>query len=181
MNSLAFKPQHRISLKHLKFLFVMAMVFLITACNNSSKDELMPPEGMSVVKLNSFGKPFAIFVPDTSKNPLSITEESSGALIIKAGNSFAVAVYEEAADLELKRSDIKADEINKLNAFLSDEPNAIFWESAITEPEYHFLLNSTVGETSYSFQDHQASEGKVPSKSAVQKMFDSCKNIKALK
>ncbi|MCU0361227.1 MAG: hypothetical protein MUF75_11020 [Bacteroidia bacterium] len=181
MNSIAFKPQHRMALKHFRFLFVMTLVFLINACTNSSKDELTPPEGMSVVKLNTFGKPFAIFVPDTSKNPLSITEEPSGALLIKAGSSFAVAVYEEAADLELKRSDIKADEINKLNTFLSDEPNAIFWESAITEPEYHFLLNSSVGETTYSFQDHQVLEGKTPSKSAVQKMFDSCKNIKALK
>lgn len=156
-------------------LLIPAFFFLFSSCNG--KKEIQPPEGMCAVDLIRYGKPFLLFVPDTTANPLNITEEASGALVIKAGKSFAISIFEEKADLSLKQEDLKTDEVNKFTAYLHEDPNAIFWESSITEPEYHFLINQTIGARDFSFQDVQDPENKLLSKAAVQKMFESCRSI----
>lgn len=164
-----------------RFCLPLGMVLCILCLSScSNKPEQVIPEGMCSIELQRYGKPFSILVPDTSKNPLSITEEASGALIVKAGKSFGLSIFEEQADLALKREDLKADEVNRLTAFISEEPNALFWESSITEPEFHFLVNASVGGRDFSFQDLQDPEAKLPGKASVQKMFESCKNIKAI-
>ena len=160
----------------LVFLF---SVFLLGSCGEK-KEALVAPEGMSILDLSTHGKPIAIFVPDTSKNPLQVNEDASGALNIICGPSFAISIYEQPADLEMKRSDIKSDEVNKFTAYIVDEPGSIFWESAITEPEFHFLMNVKIAGQEYSFQDIQDPERKLPGKTAVQKMFDACKNVHEL-
>ncbi|HQQ93370.1 MAG TPA: hypothetical protein PLQ93_02350 [Bacteroidia bacterium] len=159
-----------------------ASVLLFTAllsCGIKKSESPVAPEGMCIISLSNYGKPFSLFVPDTSKNPLRIEEDPSGALNIMAGNAFALSIYEQSADLDMKRSDIKSDEVNKLTSFLTDEPNAIFWESAITEPEYHFLMNLKIAGQDYSFQDLLRPDIKAPGKAAVQKMFDACKQAVA--
>ncbi|MBL7918208.1 MAG: hypothetical protein JNM96_07405, partial [Bacteroidia bacterium] len=139
------------------------------------------PEGMCVLDLTKYGKPFAIFVPDTVQAKLSVTEQSYGALEITVGPNFGVAISELAEDLNQKKAEIKDDEINKLTSYITDEPTAIFWESAITEPEFHFIVNQKIGEADYNIQDIRSTEGKPLDKAAVQKMFDSAKNIKEVK
>lgn len=160
------------------FLLLLSFLLLLNSCGG--KEEAKAPEGMCSIELQSYGKPFAVFVPDTSSNPLIITEEASGALLVKAGKNFAISIFEEKADLALKKEDIKADEVNKFTSFVNDEPNAIFWESSITEPEFHFLINNTINNRDFSFQDLQDPENKLFSKAVVQKMFESCKSIKEL-
>lgn len=164
-----------------RFCLQMGIAFsiaLLSSC--STKEEQVIPEGMCSIDLQGYGKPFSLLVPDTSKNPLSISEEASGALLVKAGKSFGLSIFEEKADLALKREDLKADEVNRLSSFISEDPNALFWESSITEPEFHFLVNASVNGREFSFQDLQDPEAKLLSKASVQKMFESCRNIKAL-
>jgi len=171
-----FQPKTKFKVQLLNVGLLLVTLFLVGACTSNSTDKTSAPEGMSTIDLSAYGKPFALFVPDTSKNPLRINESGSGALEVSAGNSFAVSIYEEVSDLNLKRSDITSDEINKLTAYIADEPNAIFWESAITEPEFHFLINLKLAGRDYSFQDIQNTDRKPFNKAATQKMFDSCKN-----
>jgi hypothetical protein len=173
-------PPHTHFLVFQKTLFLFGMVFLFNACGNKSPDQIAAPEGMCKVELSKYGKPFSLFVPDTSKNPFSVSEEGSGALIVKAGSSFAISISEETADLQLKRMDIESDEINKFSAYLVNEPNAILWESAITEPEYHFVLNAKVAGRDFSFQDVQNTEDKAPGKTNIQLMFNNSKAIQEL-
>lgn len=160
---------------HLGIAFGIA---ILSSC--STKEEQVIPEGMCSIDLQRYGKPFSMLVPDTAKNPLSISEEASGALLVRAGKNFGLSIFEEQADLALKREDLKADEVNRLTAFISEEPNALFWESSITEPEFHFLVNASLGGRDFSFQDLQDPEAKLLSKASVQKMFEACKNIKAI-
>jgi hypothetical protein len=59
--------------------------------------------------------------------------------------------------------------------------NLQLWESAITDPEYHFVLNQKIGGSEYSFEDIRDTEANPFGKDAIQHMFDSCKNIKGAK
>jgi hypothetical protein len=159
-----------------KMFIVAIIVSFFTFCGNK-KETPKAPEGMHTLDLSRYGKPFAIFVPDTIKTKLTIIEQSSGSLDIKVGNTFAISINEQPADMELRKKDIKEDEINKFKSFVKEEPNAIMWESAITDPEFHFLINQKVGNSEYSFEDTRDTQANPPSKDAIQKMFDSSKNI----
>jgi hypothetical protein len=161
-------------------LFAVAMMSAMISCKGGKSDEtsIVAPEGMNVLELNKYGKPFAIFIPDTSNAKLEIIQQSYGALDIHVGKNFAVSINEQPADIELRKKDVKEDEVNKLKSFITEEPTAIMWESEITQPEFHFLINQKIGNTEYSFEEVKDSEAAPFGKEAVQKMFDSCKNIK---
>jgi hypothetical protein len=162
--------------------FSIAALISNTSCDSKPKEEpIIAPEGMNVLDLNRYGKPFAIFVPDTVQNLMTITEQSYGALEITIGKNFAIAISEQAEDIELKKADLKDDEVNKLTSYIVEEPTAILWESAITEPEFHFIINHTIGGGEYNIQDIRTTDGKPYGKEIIQKMFDSAKNIKEKK
>ncbi|WP_317899289.1 hypothetical protein [Aurantibacillus circumpalustris] len=153
----------------------------LISCGGNKSEAIVAPEGMNTLNLNRFGKPFAIFVPDTIANKMEITEQSNGALDIKVGKAFAISINEQAADIEMRKQDIKDDEVNKFKSYIAEEPNAIMWESEIVKPEFHFLINQKVGSADYNFEDIRDTESNTLSKDAIQKMFDSAKNIKEIK
>lgn len=170
-----------------KFItFISAAILLgsLISCGDkkNGQEAIVAPQGMNVLDLSRFGKPFAIFVPDTTAAKLEITQQTYGALDIKVGKGFAISINEQAADIELKKTDVKGDEVNKFKSFVTEEPNAIMWESEITQPEFHFLINQKIGNSEYSFEEIKSTEGEnVYGKEAIQKMFDSAKNIKEIK
>jgi hypothetical protein len=160
--------------------FALAVVLTVSSCGGKKEEAIVAPEGMHVLDLSKYGKPFAIFVPDTIHSKLVVTEQSYGALDIQVGKNFAISINEQPADIELRKTDIKGDEVNKFKSFITEEPTAIMWESQITEPEFHFLLNQKIGNSEYSFEEVKSSE-HIYGKEPIQKMFDSCKNIKEIK
>lgn len=171
-------------MKKIIYLFVVASVMSTMISCSGGKSEnaaIIAPQGMNVLELNKYGKPFAIFIPDTTSAKLEIIQQSYGALDIKVGKNFAISINEQAADIELRKKDIKEDEVNKLTSFVVEEPTAIMWESAITQPEFHFLINQKIDNTEYSFEEIKDSEAAPFGKEAIQKMFDSCKNVKETK
>jgi hypothetical protein len=165
----------------IQFIAATVMASALVSCGPKKEEAIVAPQGMHVLDLTRYGKPFAIFVPDTTSAKFEIIEEPSGALDIKVGKNFALSINEQAADMELRKKDIKEDEINKFKSFVTDEPNAILWESEITQPEFHFLINQKIGTGEYSFEDLRDPEANPLGKDAVQKMFDSSKNIKEMK
>jgi len=168
--------------KHIiKFVAAACMVSALVSCGNKKEEAIVAPQGMHVLDLTRYGKPFAIFVPDTNAAKFEVIEQPSGALEIKVGKSFALSINEQAADIALRKQDIKDDEINKFKNYIADEPNAIFWESEITQPEYHFVINQKIGGSEYSFEDLRDPESNPLGKDAIQKIYDSCKNIKEMK
>lgn len=165
----------------IKSLSIALFLSMCSCSGDKDNQEIIAPQGMHTLNLNRFGKPFAIFVPDTVANKLSFTEQTNGALDIRVGTNFAISINEQAADLEMRRMDIKDDEVNKFKTYITDEPTAILWESEIVQPEFHFLLNQKIGDNNYSFEDIRDTENNAFGKDAIQKMFDSCKNIKEIK
>ncbi len=160
---------------------VIALSTIISSCGGKKAEEVVAPQGMHTLNLSRFGKPFSIFVPDTVASKMEIIEQPSGALDIKVGKTFAVSINEQAADMELRKTDIKEDEVNKFKSFITEEPMAIMWESEITEPEFHFIVNKKIGNSEYSFEDVRDPEAKLFGKEAIQKMFDSSKNCNEVK
>lgn len=151
-------------------LLCAALIFLAAAgCSPSQQSVQSPPEGTVFVDLRPFGKPILIPVPDTSTSRLSITENPDGSLTIVSGKGFGINVYDGYSNMDIKRSDIESDEVNRLGRFLKNDSTALFWESAITDPEYHFVINRFVHAGEYSFADAQPG---TYSESEVARMMD---------
>lgn len=162
------------------FILLSALTISIAFQSCGTKDakqEIQAPGGMVALDLSKYGKQFSIFVPDTTAAKLEITEQSWGALEVKVGKTFHVSITEDPGDMELRKSDIKTNEINVFKSFVIDEPTNIMWESQITTPEYHFYSIQKIGTNSYVFEDVVPADGQPIGKESVQKMFDSCKTI----
>lgn len=159
-------------------LAALAITTTITSCGGGDKkEEIQAPAGMVALDLSKYGKQFSIFVPDTTTSKLMVTEQSWGALEIKVGKTFQISITEDPGDIELKKSDIKSNDINIFKSYIVEEPLTIMWESEITKPEYHFYSIQKVAGNSYVFEDIVPADGEPLGKEAVQKMLDSVKKI----
>ena len=164
--------------KIVTLLSAFALSFAITSCGGKdTKQNIEAPAGMVALDLSKFGKQFSIFVPDTTAAKLEVVEQSWGALEIKVGKGFHISITEDPGDIELRKSDIKSNDVNIFKSFVVEEPLTIMWESAITKPEYHFYTIKKIGNNTYVFEDVVAADGEPMGKDAIQKMFDSAKNI----
>jgi hypothetical protein len=159
-------------------LSVLTISIAFTSCGGKeSKKNIEAPVGMIALDLSKFGKQFSVFVPDTTSAKLEIVEQSWGALEIKVGKGFQLSISEDPGDIELKKSDIKSNDVNVFKSFVLDEPLTIMWESEITKPEYHFYSIQKIGNNTYVFEDIVSADGEPLSKDAIQKMLDSAKQI----
>jgi hypothetical protein len=162
----------------LSIIVAAAMIILMNpGCKQENGSE-NGPAGMVLVDLSKYGKAFGVFVPDTNSSKLSIQEQSSGALEITSGKNFAISIFEQPADIALRKEDIKGDEVNKLQNFIRDEPGLLFWESQITKPEFHFVMNKKIGSAEYAFEDSRETEGGTFGKDAIEKMLSCCEQAK---
>jgi hypothetical protein len=164
--------------KLITLLSVFTLSIAITSCGGKeSKQNIEAPAGMVALDLTKFGKQFSIFVPDTTAAKLEVVEQSWGALEIKVGKGFHISITEDPGDIELRKSDIKSNDVNIFKSFVIEEPLTIMWESAITKPEFHFYSIHKVGNNNYVFEDVVAADGEPMGKEAIQKMLDSSKNL----
>jgi hypothetical protein len=147
-------------------------------CSPKAEEEISVP-GMHMLDLSKYGKPFSILVPDTVKNNFQINEQPNGSLDIRSGKNFALSIFEQEADLKLKKEDVTHDDVNKLKQFVKEEPQGIIWESQIVDPEFHFLVNTPVGISTYSFEDIHDPQLNTFSRDAVEKMYYSATHLKA--
>jgi len=108
-------------------------------------------------------------------------EQPWGALEIRIGKNLQLSINEDPGDIELRKSDVKSDEVNKFKSFIVEEPTTIMWESEITKPEFHFYSIQKLGNSTYVFEDIKSSEAEPFSKESVQKMLDAAKGLKEVK
>ena len=159
-------------------LSVVTLSIITSSCNNKgTQQNIEAPAGMVILDLSKYGKQFSIFVPDTTTAKLEVTEQSWGALEIKVGKNFHLSITEDPGDIELRKSDIKSNDVNIFKSYIIEDPLTIMWESAITKPEFHFYSVQKIGNDSYVFEDVVPTDGEPLSKDAVQKMLDSSKKI----
>jgi hypothetical protein len=161
-----------------KFLMLPILTITLLACGGEEKKEsIQAPAGMVTLDLSKYGKQFSIFIPDTTNAKLEIIEQSWGALEVRVGKKFQLSITEDPGDIELRKSDIKSNDINVFKSYIIEEPLAMMWESENTKPEYHFYMIQKMGSNTYVFEDIVPADGEPLGKEAIQKMFDSSKNI----
>jgi hypothetical protein len=122
------------------------------------------------------GNQLSIMVPDSTRGKLEIVEQSWGATEIKVGKEFQISVTEGEGDIALTKSDIAGNDVNKFKRFVKDEPTLLFWESQITDPEFHFYTVVKPGAISYVVEDIK---GEIFSEKSTQTMIDAAKTLKA--
>ena len=161
----------------------LALVITLQSCGGKKDDQpaVEAPAGMITLDLSKYGKPFTIFVPDSTIGKMQIIEQTWGALEIRIGNSFQLSITEDPGDLELRKTDIKGDEVNRFKSFIVEEEGTIMWESEITKPEFHFYSIQKLGNSTYVFEDIKSAEAEPFSKESVQTMLDSAKGLKEVK
>ncbi len=164
--------------KLITLLSALTLSVVFASCGNKeTKEDIQAPAGMVALDLSKYGKQFSIFVPDTTAAKLEVTEQSWGALEVKVGKNFRLSITEDPGDIELRKSDIKSNDVNIFKSYLVEEPLTIMWESEITKPEYHFYMIQKAAGNTYVFEDIVPADGEPLSKEAVQKMLDSAKQI----
>lgn len=164
--------------KLITLLSALTLSLVITSCGGKETTQnIEAPAGMVALDLSKYGKQFSVFVPDTTAAKLEVKEQSWGALEIKVGKNFHISITEDPGDIELRKSDIKSNDVNIFKSFVVEEPLTIMWESEITKPEYHFYSIQKIGANTYVFEDVVPADGTPYGKEAVQKMLDSAKKI----
>lgn len=161
--------------KILLLLATPAMLFM-ASCGGSKTDSTtasMP--GMMETTIAVNGTKLSIMVPDSTKGKLEVVEQSWGATEIKVGKEFQISISEGEGDIALTKSDIAGNDVNKFKRFVKDEPTLVFWESQITEPEFHFYTVVKAGTASYVVEDIK---GEVFNEKATQTMIDAAKTLK---
>ena|SRR6218665_827752 len=164
-------------MKKIFLLFAAPALLFIASCGGSKTEEAtasMP--GMMETTITVNGNKLGIMVPDSTKGKLEVVEQSWGATEIKVGKDFQISVTEGEGDIALTKSDIAGNDVNKFKRFIKDEPTLVFYESEITEPEFHFYAVVKAGALSYVVEDIK---GDVYSEKSAQVMVDASKTLKA--
>lgn len=167
--------QKIIQMKKAIFLLSVPAILFFASCGGSKTEETVSMPGMMEVSLKINGNSLSIMVPDSTKGKMEMVEQSWGATEIKVGKEFQISISESEGDVALMKSDIAGNDVNKFKRFLKDEPSLLFWESEITEPEFHFYSVIKTGNASYLIENIK--EEHFTEKS-TQTMIDASKTLK---
>ncbi|CAN5374590.1 hypothetical protein BH10BAC1_BH10BAC1_03910 [soil metagenome] len=162
--------------KTLLLLAMPAVLFLASCGGSKTEDATTSMPGMMEVQLNINGNALSIMVPDSTKGKMEMVEQSWGATEIKVGKDFQISIEEGEGDVELMKSDIAGNDVNKFKRYVKDEATVLFWESEITAPEFHFYSVVKPGTVSYIVKDIA---GEMFGEAATQTMIDASKTLKA--
>jgi hypothetical protein len=164
----------------MKKLFLLlaapAMLFFAGCGGTKTEEATATMPGMMETTITVNGNQLSIMVPDSTKGKLEVVEQSWGATEIKVGKEFQISVTEGEGDIALTKSDIAGNDVNKFKNYVKDEPALLFWQSQITEPEYHFYTVVKAGAASYVVEDIK---GEIFNEKAAQTMIDAAKTLKA--
>ena len=164
-------------MKKILLVLITPIIILLGGCGNSKKNDTSSSmSGMKEVILKVNGTPLSLMVPsDSTKGKLEIVEQNWGATEIRIGKDFQITISEGDGNIPLIKGDISNNDVNKFKRFVKDEPTLLFWESQITEPEFHFYTIQKAGKTSYIVEDIK---GDVYSDKEIQLMIDAAKTLK---
>ena len=173
-----FRTKINIKMKNALLLLFVSTVFF-ASCGGTKNETIVIP-GMKQVEISIAGNPLTIFAPDSTAGPMQITEKPWGAIEITVGDDFQISIEEGPGDIALLKSDIAGDDVYKLQKYVKDEPNLLFWEVKILEMEgskFHFYNIVPVGNIKYVIKDVETGESY--SQKAIEKMLEASQTLKA--
>ena len=165
-------------MKKLLFLLMIPFAVAVVSCGGEKKEDTPKIPGMMEVDLTPHGFPISIMIPDSTKGIANIEAKSWGGVEIIVGKTFQIMIKEEAGDVDLRKSDIKANEVSQLKRYIKEEPTLLFYETAIPgaeQSEYHFYSVVKAGDRTFVVEDIP---GEVFGEKDVERMIESSKSIK---
>ena len=163
-------------MKKILLLLATPSILFFASCGGSKTETAASMPGMKEVELKVNGNALSIMVPDSTKGKMEMVEQSWGATEIKVGVNFQISIEEGEGDVALMKSDIAGNDVNKFKRYIKDEPTLLFWESEITQPEFHFYTVVKAGTVSYIIQNIKE---EIFNEKAVQTMVDASKTLKS--
>jgi hypothetical protein len=159
-----------------KYLYLMVVpAVLMAGCKGNQTQE--SPEAGQQIQAGEY---------DLSKNGVNLiikapaepaVEQVAANYEVKANDDFQIQIAEGTGDMNLMKSDIQKNDVNKFKRFIVDEPEAILYESEITQPEFHFfVVKKGSNNTIYEIQDIKT---KVFTEEQAKAMFDAAKAARA--
>lgn len=163
-------------MKKILLLLAAPALILMASCGGSKTEEAVTIPGMAQNEITVSGNKLTIMAPDSTKGKIEIIEQAWGATEIKVGKDFQISVEESDGDVALMKSDIAGNDVNKFKRYIKDEPTLLFWESEITQPEFHFYTIVKVGEKSYVVQNLK---DEMFGEKQIEAMIEAAKSLKA--
>jgi len=164
-------------MKKLFLLVAMPALLIFASCGGSKTEEVVSIPGMTQTEITVSGNKLTVLAPDSTKGPLEVIEQSWGATEIKVGKGFQISIEESDGDIALMKSDIAGNDVNKFKRFIKDEPTLLFWESEITQPEFHFYMIVKAGDKSYLIQNLK---DEMFDEKQAEAMIEAAKTLKAV-
>jgi len=158
----------------MKNLFVLFLIPLaiISGCGHSNEGEKKDNLSKGEYDLSKQGLSLIIKAPS---EPL-VEAAGGGAYTVQSSDVFKIKVHEGAGDVGQKKKDLEADEVFKVEKFISDEPNALFYEiKGAGISEYHFYVVLKNEKTSFEIEDDRS---KMYSEEEIKNMFEAAKNAR---
>lgn len=165
------------------FLFAAIIsVLAITACSNGSQNKIEDATSESAandanmingyvdVDLSDKGFPIIIKVPQGVK----VEQTAYGTVEIKDSAAFQIQIAESTVDIAQWKKDIQANDVNKFKRFIAEEADGLFYESAFSTPEFHFVKIFKGKTNSYEIQDIK---GAAFSEADAKAMYQSAKSV----
>jgi hypothetical protein len=154
-------------MKKLMFLLAVSGIALFTACGGEKKEEVKLAPGE--YDLSKDGLPLIVKTPS---EPI-VESPMAGSYSIKCSNEFNIEVVEGTGNMEQIKKDIAANDVNKFQRYITEEDNAILYESKILDSEFHFYVILKAGKTTYEIQDKKGE--KTYTEEQATAMFEAAK------
>jgi hypothetical protein len=171
----------------LKYLSIVFVLVLFSACGGSSEEEVVenkPVElkGYEELDLNPWGFEMAIMVPNAEENgEAQVTLTERGALEVVVGQSFGIEIMFGEGDIELLKMDLKEDLVFS-SEIIKEEENALIYKQDIPDSgiktQHHFFYKAQLGANVYEVRD--LIDGSYGS-AMIESMLNAAKTLREVK
>lgn len=164
-----------------KLLFILSLGLFIVSCNNTANNEETDKwKDYYNLDLIVFDDSLKMYIPNTLQGLTTNDENENGEVEVTIGKNFQLKVSQEDGDIALVKSDIAGDNVFKLQQYIVDEPNLIFWETKAPDMSnsiFHFYAVININGLDYVVSDIR--NGAQLNKAAVEAMVNAAKTLQA--
>lgn len=127
-----------------------------TPTAESGTDAAPDSTAQATVDLSAHHMPLLLVLPDGAPGAQVVWKDEIGKLMVRAGDHFALEVYEAPEDLARVKGDLERDLVQK-NTVVEEGPGLLIYRSEFPDDTtlvfYHFNRSITAGDRVFQVQD----------------------------
>ncbi|MCC6840921.1 MAG: hypothetical protein IT230_12260 [Flavobacteriales bacterium] len=147
---------------------VVAFTLLMSSCGDGKADAVKQMAAVadsikaaSTIKLAEHHLPLSVQVPVGLPAATVLWKDEVGKLSVRAGDHFALEIYEAPADMDRLKADLDRDLLKK-NTILEDKPELLIYRSEFPDDStlvfHHFNRSIAVGDRTFQVEDLREGE-----------------------